>query len=79
MARRQLEACHPPPIACIVRQARLAGVRPGQCLHARPGRSRAGDFQAWERFDRLQRKLGGLVALFMVAALVLGGSLFVAG
>ncbi len=39
----------------------------------------AGDYAAWERVDHLQHKLGGLVAVAMVLALVLGGYLFVNG
>ncbi|WKB55879.1 hypothetical protein [Eleftheria terrae] len=39
----------------------------------------AGDFAGWERVDHLQHKLGGLVALAMLAALGIGGYLFVVG
>ncbi|KWO66290.1 hypothetical protein [Burkholderia ubonensis] len=39
----------------------------------------ARDYAAWERSDRLQHKLGGVVAIAMVVALGIGGYLFTAG
>ena len=37
----------------------------------------AGDYAGWERVDHLQHKLGGLVAVAMILALVFGGYLYV--
>ncbi|AJY32952.1 putative membrane protein [Burkholderia thailandensis 34] len=37
------------------------------------------DYAAWERIDRLQHKLGGVVAISMLVALGIGGYLFAGG
>ncbi len=39
----------------------------------------AGDYAAWARIDRIQHKLGGVVAIAMLVALAIGGYLFTTG